>query len=343
MSEKSNTILTITIPCYNSEAYLDRAVKSTLIGLPGIEVIIVDDGSTDGTPKKADDYAAAYPEIIKVIHKENGGHGDAVMTGLNAATGKYFKVLDSDDWLGRKALAAVISFLTANDGVHSDFDMIISDYVYEKVGKHKKNRIGYRRAMPVRTSFSWDNLKHFKPWQNILMHSVIYRTKLLRETGLTLPKHTFYVDNIYVYHPLPYIKKMYYLDVDLYHYYIGRDDQSVAEKNMLKRIDQQLLVTRLLIEDHQLRTIENKKLRRYMSKYLAIMMTVSTAFLLKDGSKEAMKKRDDLWHFLKKEHKYQYKYVQKIFLGRAMQMKSAPGKAIILLGYTIAQKLLGFN
>ena len=335
-------LLTIAIPCYNSQDYLRRALKSTLIGDDRIEVIIVDDGSSDKTPEMADAYAAKYPDIIRVIHKENGGHGDAVMTGLSEAKGKYYKVLDSDDWLNRRALAAVMNFLSENESMDNSFDMIISDYVYEKSGKVHKKRINYRKVMPVRTPFTWDKLGRFMPWQNILMHSVIYRTELLRKSGIKMPKHTFYVDNIYVYHPLPYVKKIYYLDVDLYHYVIGRSDQSVNEKVMMGRIDQQILVTKLMIDDHNLRDIDNGKLRRYMSQYLAMMMTISTAFLIKIGTPESLAKRDELWSYLKK-HSSQYKYVHRHFLGKAMQMKTRPGMWIIKVGYTISQRLVGFN
>ena len=157
----NNKLLTIAIPCYNSESYLQRALKSTLIGDNRIEVLIVDDGSTDKTPEMADAYAAKYPDIIKVIHKENGGHGDAVMTGLANASGKYYKVLDSDDWLNRRALAAVMNFLAENDSMDNNFDMIISDYVYEKAGKKHKKRINYRNVMPVRTPFNWNKLGRF--------------------------------------------------------------------------------------------------------------------------------------------------------------------------------------
>ena len=338
----NNKLLTIAIPCYNSESYLQRALKSTLIGDNRIEVLIVDDGSTDKTPEMADAYAAKYPDIIKVIHKENGGHGDAVMTGLANASGKYYKVLDSDDWLNRRALAAVMNFLAENDSMDNNFDMIISDYEYEKAGKKHKKRINYRNVMPVRTPFNWNKLGRFMPWQNILMHSVIYRTTLLRKSGIEMPKHTFYVDNIYVYHPLPFVRKIYYLDVDLYHYVIGRSDQSVNEKVMMSRIDQQVLVTKLMIEDHNLRNVENGMLRRYMSQYLAMMMTISTAFLIKIGTPESLAERDKLWSFLK-EHSSQYKYVYRHFLGKAMQMKSKPGMFIIKTGYTISQKLVGFN
>ena len=338
----NDKLLTIAIPCYNSQDYLARALKSVLIGDKRIEILIVDDGSTDKTPAIADQYAHKYPDIVRVIHKENGGHGDAVMTGLANASGKYYKVLDSDDWLNRRALAAVMNFIAENEELDNSFDMIISDYVYEKLGKKHKKRIGYRGVMPVRTPFNWDKLGKFMPWQNILMHSVIYRTSLLIKTGIKMPKHTFYVDNIYVYHPLPYVKKIYYLDVDLYHYVIGRSDQSVNEKVMMGRIDQQVLVTKLMIEDHSLRNVENSMLRRYMSQYLAMMMTISSAFLIKIGTPESLAEKDALWSFLKK-HGSQYKYVHRHFLGKAMQMKSKPGMWIIKVGYTISQKLVGFN
>ena len=83
------------------------------------------------------------------------------------------------------------------------------------------------------------------------MHSVMYRTKLLRECGLELPKHTFYVDNIFVYHPLPHVKYLYYLNVNFYRYFIGRSDQSVNESVMIGRIDQQLKVNRIMIDDYK--------------------------------------------------------------------------------------------
>ena len=336
-------MLTIVIPCYNSENYMERAIRSTLVSKNDVEVIIVDDGSSDKTAEIADSYAEKYPNCIRVIHQENGGHGDAVMTGLKNATGLYFKVLDSDDWLSRKALSHVVEFLTINSQIDEYFDMLICDYVYEKVGKSKKRRVNYKHVMPVRTTFSWSDIGRFKPWENILMHTVIYRTDLLRKCKLNMPKHTFYVDNIYVYHPLPFVKRLYYLDVDLYHYYIGRSDQSVNEQVMMGRIDQQLLVTRLVIEDHSLRNIENRKLRRYMSEYLAVMMAVSTAFLIKIGTEEALQKRDDLWSYLKNDYPIQYKYINHRFLGRAMQMKNWLGVQLIKIGYDVAQKMMGFN
>ena len=109
----------------------------------------------------------------------------------------------------------------------------------------------------------------------ILMHSVIYRTGLLRDCGLELPKHTFYVDNLFVYQPLPHVQTMYYMDVNFYRYFIGREDQSVHEDVMIRRIDQQLFVNRIMIDTIAGAKNIEKNIRRYMLRYLDIIMAVS--------------------------------------------------------------------
>ncbi len=132
------------------------------------------------------------------------------------------------------------------------------------------------------------------------MHSVIYRTEVLRASGLELPKHTFYVDNLFVYQPLPQVKTIYYLNLDLYRYFVGRDDQSVNEKNVIKRVDQQLRVTRLMMNAVDLFALppEQEKLA-YMFNYFSMMMAISSIFLALDGSEEALAKRKQLWEDLK--------------------------------------------
>jgi hypothetical protein len=222
-------------------------------------------------------------------------------------------------------------------------DMLVSNYVYEKPSLNKQKVIDYRNAMPKDRIFGWSELGRFKASQNILMHSVIYRTKLLRECGLELPKHTFYVDNIYVYVPLPKVSTMYYLDVDFYRYFIGRDDQSVNETVMIGRIDQQIKITKIMIEAHDLSKLKNKKLRGYMTKYLAMMMTVSTVFLIREGSEESLAKRDELWEFLEKSNKNLYKAVKRCFLGRSMQLKGKMGNLLIMWGYQLSRKIYGFS
>ena len=209
-----------------------------------MEIIIVDDGSSDDTGAIADAYAEKYPSIVRAIHQENGGHGAGLNAGLNHATGLYFKVVDSDDWVDEASYRQILDALHNLCSAGCMLDMMISNFVYEKEGAKHKSATRYHNILPQGQLFGWEETRNFKIGKYILMHSVIYRTQLLRDCHLVLPKHTFYVDNLFVYVPLPYVKTMYYLDVDFYRYYIGREDQSVNEKNMIKNIDQQIKVTR---------------------------------------------------------------------------------------------------
>ena len=184
-------ILTIVIPCYNSAAYMDRAVESLLIGSDELEILIIDDGSSDNTSVIADEYEKNYPNIVRAIHKENGGHGDVINTGLKHANGVYFKVLDSDDWFDKNCLQKVLSILKTMINNSTSLDMLITNYVYENMSIGKSKSINYKSAMPEDKIFSWNDLGYLKYSQNILMHSVIYRTEVLKECNLVLPKHTF--------------------------------------------------------------------------------------------------------------------------------------------------------
>ncbi|MDD6207792.1 MAG: glycosyltransferase family A protein [Clostridiales bacterium] len=336
-------LLSVVVPSYNAQAYMGHAIETLLSGGEDMEILVVDDGSKDDTLKIAREYESKYPSIVRAIHKENGGHGSAVNTGLKNASGLYFKVVDSDDWVDEEALKKVLDVLRDMVENSRNLDMLIANYVYEKVSLNKQKVIHYKGAMPEERIFGWSDTGHFKNSQNILMHSVIYRTKLLRDCNLELPEHTFYVDNIFVYTPLPYVKTMYYMDVDLYRYFIGRDDQSVNETVMMGRVDQQIRVTKIMIDSHDLTKIKNKKLRHYMVKYLVMMMTVSTVFLVKEGSEESLRKKEELWDYLKTKNKRLYQAVNRYFLGWSMQRKSKAGRKIIVWGYHISRKIFGFS
>ena len=204
-------LLSFAIPCYNSESYMKHCIESILPGGEDVEIIIVDDGSTkDRTAEIADEYAKKYPSIVKAVHQENGGHGEAVNTGLKNATGLYFKVVDSDDWVDIDAYMKILEKLRQFKDEGSQIDMVLANYVYEKEGaKHKK--VMRQTGFPKDRIFTWSDIKHFYKGHYILMHSVIYRTELLKKCRMQLPKHTFYVDNIYVYKPLPYVRTIYYM------------------------------------------------------------------------------------------------------------------------------------
>jgi len=336
-------LLTAAIPCYNSAAYMSHAIETLLSGGEEMEIIIVNDGSSDDTQKIAEEYQAKYPTIIRVIKQENGGHGEAVNTGLANAKGVYFKVVDSDDWVNEKALRQVMDTLKLLIADGKSPDLFLANYVYEKVDAKKKKVINYNWALPKEQIFTWDDMMHFKQSQNILMHSTIYRTNLLKSCGIRLPKHTFYVDNIFVFQPLPFVKTLYYMDVNLYRYFIGREDQSVNEQVMIRRIDQQLRITKIMIESHDLEQIKSKKLQNYMVKYLSMMMVVSSVFLIKENTAESLAKKEDLWDYLKNYDKWLYKKIRNLILGRSMNLPGKFGRKVVELGYNITRKIYGFN
>lgn len=336
-------LLSIAIPSYNSENYLRNCIESLLPGGEEVEIIVVNDGSKDGTAAIADEYAAKYPTIVKAVHQENGGHGEAVNAGLRNATGLYYKVVDSDDWVNLEAYQKILEKLSELVKSGDMVDMFISNYVYEKEGKKYKKVMQYRSAFPVDQVFSWSDVKFLHVGQYILMHSVIYRTQMLKECGLELPKHTFYVDNIYVYHPLPYVKKMYYMDVNFYRYYIGRNDQSVNEKVMIGRIDQQLLVTKRIIDDCDVWKIKNKKLRKYMISYVEIMMTVSSILAIRSKTEENLAKKKALWQYLKAKDERLYHRIRRSVMGNTMNLPGRSGRKISVAAYKVAQMVVGFN
>ena len=335
--------ISFAIPCYNSQDYMAHAIESILPGGDEVEIIIVNDGSKDKTSQIAHEYMDKYPDIIKVIDKENGGHGDAVNAGLANASGKYFKVVDSDDWVDEEALHKILMLMRHLEEDNEHIDMLISNYVYEKVGVTHKKCIHYRNVLPQDEVFRWDDIGHFRLDQYILMHSVIYRTDMLKLSQMRLPKHTFYVDNIYVYYPLPHVRKIYYLDVDFYRYFIGREDQSVNEKVMIARVDQQIFVTKTMIDMYQLKKVTSKKLRQYMINYLAIMMTVSSILLIRSKEKENLEKKKELWLYLKKRDMKTYIKIRYGILGQTMNIPGKSGRKISSLAYTVARRIIGFN
>ena len=336
-------LLSIAIPSYNAEGFMRKCIESLLPGGEEVEIIIVNDGSKDGTGAIADEYAEKYPTIVKAVHQENGGHGEAVNAGLRNATGLYYKVVDSDDWVNEEAYLKILNKLAELVKSGDMVDMLISNYVYEKEGRKRKKVMQYRTAFPTDTVFTWDDVKFLHVGQYILMHSVIYRTQMLKDCGLELPKHTFYVDNIYVYHPLPYVKKMYYMDVNFYRYYIGREGQSVQEEVMIGRIDQQIRVNKILIDDCDVWKLKNKKLRNYMISYLEIMMTVSSILAIRSKTEENLAKKKELWQYLKAKDLRSYKKIRRSIMGNTMNLPGEGGRKISVAAYKIAQMVVGFN
>ncbi|ENH96082.1 hydrolase [Gracilibacillus halophilus YIM-C55.5] len=336
-------LLSIVIPCYNSQDYMRYCIESLLPGGDEVEVLIVNDGSSDQTAEIANMYAQKYPYIVRAIHQKNGGHGEAVNTGLRNASGLFFKVVDSDDWVDIRSYVKILDTIRNLYGKGKYVDLLISNFVYEKEGAKYKKIMKYQNVLPEGKVFTWDETKNFRRGQYLLMHSVMYRTQLLKSCGLELPKHTFYVDNLYVYTPLAYVKNMYYVNVDFYRYFIGREDQSVQEHMMIKRIDQQLKVNKLMIDEAQHKYVENDHLRHYLLRHLEIVTVVSSILLIRSGTKENIQKKKALMHYIKHNDIQLYRNLKYGIMGRLINLPGRIGRQISIGAYKISQRLVGFN
>ena len=341
-------LLTIAVPCYNSQDYMEKCIESLVVGGEEVEILIVNDGSADNTAEIADRLEERYPGIVRAIHQPNKGHGGAVNTGLENASGLYFKVVDSDDKVKASAFKSILDKLREYKDAEEKIDLLISNFVYDKEGQAHKKVMQYRSALPVNRMFTWDETRHFKKGQYILMHSVIYRTQLLKDCGMRLPEHCFYVDNIYVFEPMPSVKNMYYLDVNFYYYFIGRDDQSVNQEVMIRRHDQQSRVNRIMYDyfSDSVRDgrIEKKShLYKYMYNYLEIITTITSVLAIISQDEEKIAIKDDLWEYLdQKDHELYLKLKRGPF-GAAVHLPGKAGSKVVSAAYTIAREIFGFN
>ena len=249
-------LLTVTVPCYNSQDYMRNCIESLLPGGDRVEIIIINDGSKDNTGIIADAYAAKYPGIVKVVHQENGGHGEGINQGLRHATGNYYYV-------------------------HSD-----------GIGDRS---INYSNALPQNKIFIWDETKRFLPHQMLTIHSCTFRTECMRQCGGELPRKTFYEDNLMVCRTLPHVQKLYYLNVDLYRYWIGRAGQSVQKDVMMTRYTHQVLCTELCFKSFRFDEVKNKMLRKYLEHELFLMFGISILYTRMNKSEETDEAIRQMW------------------------------------------------
>lgn len=180
-------LLSIVVCCYNSQDYMAHAIESLLVGGERVEIIIIDDGSKDNTGKIADDFQAKYPTIIKVVHQPNGGHGAGVQAGIREATGTFFKVVDSDDWVDPEAYETMLKQIEEKG---DKVDLFVNDYTYFH-GDEKGDTIRFGNRIPRNEIVTWDKVKRLALSQNLLIHSCMFKTKILKDSDIHIPTHTY--------------------------------------------------------------------------------------------------------------------------------------------------------
>lgn len=219
-------ILTISIAAYNVEKYIDETLSSCIADryMDELEVLVINDGSTDQTINIAQKYVQRYPDTFRIISKENGGYGTTVNTGMKEATGKYFKLLDGDDWFDQAALCEFIEILK-----QEECDLVITDFVE----KYESGRTTLQRIdAAYGESYHLKNQMFFLP-----MHAVCYKTSILKNNSVKLEKRILYTDTEFKLYPLFYVKSFSHYPLFLYEYRLGREEQSVSLKNSCRHMD----------------------------------------------------------------------------------------------------------
>lgn len=236
-------LLSIVIPSYNAEKWMADCLESLLFSFSDkLEIIVVNDGSTDKTSDIAHQYSSKY-DFIKVIDKENGGHGSGINVGLINATGLYFKVLDSDDHLDKDGLLNLINYIEKHLKDNNLPDVYVADYVSVCLEKNDRNVMSVKKYFnKVEEIITPDMVKKMPMGAFMLMHSVYVKTELLKNTNMHLIEKTFYEDNQFLYHVVIHAHTYFHLDKEIYLYTVGRKEQSIALSSMMKNYQHQLRV-----------------------------------------------------------------------------------------------------
>ena len=238
-------VLSIGVACYNVEDYVGRAIASySDARFDGrLEVLLVDDGSKDGTAVLLDEAAAAWPGIFRAIYKENGGHGSAVNAALDAACGRYFRVVDGDDWVSADELAKLLDILEGET-----VDLVVDEKVEVLLSTMEETAHPLPEDVPTgeRLPFAYV-MERPELWPLVMIHTLTMRTEMLRAAGIHLLEHTFYVDLELVVKATLAAADVRFERLRVYRYLVGNATQSVADAGYVRHFDDHTRVCKELL------------------------------------------------------------------------------------------------
>lgn len=264
-------VLTIAVAAYNVAPYIAQCLDSFVDEklLPALDIVVIDDGSTDATARIVRKYIKRFPESFRLVSQENGGYGAAVNHALALAQGEYFKTVDGDDWVDTKELLTVVCYLMDN---RERSDVVVTDYCWVRHRDGKEIR-------RIKTDFAQKQYQHIYSFDEIAdkvylnMHAVTIRTALLQSHNIQLDEHCFYVDAQYVLRPVPYIETVVFLPGIVYQYRLGTDGQSMNLESMQKNYLQHEKVLQSIIRLYEQEDKSSLAKRAYLAKGAAKLMT----------------------------------------------------------------------
>lgn len=303
-------LLTVAVPSYNVEQYLNQCLDSFADDRlkAGLEVIIVDDGSQDRTAEIAREYVEKYPEIFRLISKENGGHGSAVNTGMDHATGKYFRIVDGDDWVHTDNMVKLLEVLEK-----SESDIVVD----EKREVHMVT--GDTQFFPLPDSVGRDWEYEFtdiceKPEviDCMMMHTMNTKTELLRANAIHLLEHIFYVDYEYIVKATTCAKTVTFVDLEIYQYLVGNVNQSVNHQNYVRRYDHHDKVTREMCAFADAYE-GDEKIAAYLARRVCLIIHthMNISLIFNENRKEGLAQAKEFRSYLKEKHPHFFELTAK--------------------------------
>ena len=252
-----NKLLSVIIPSYNMQDYLHRSVDSLLNNqvMDDIEIVIVNDGSTDATSAIANAYQEEYPNSIVVVDKQNGHYGSAVNAGIQIATGRYLKVLDADDWFDNSEFVKYVKQLAAIETV----DVVFTHWTLRNVNT-QQSISSKRHGYPYNVKLQVDSLAlNFEPNYFYSLYGLTYRTQFLKDIGYKQTEGVCYTDTEYAYYPMMKAQTVTFIDAEVYQYYVGREGQSVDPSVKQKNISHYYKILQRLIATYEIPATPTRK------------------------------------------------------------------------------------
>lgn len=272
-------VLSISIAAYNSEKFISQALDSCLHHeiVDEIEIFVIDDGGTDSTLEIARQYEEKFPNTVIPVHKKNGGYGSTVNYAIEHSKGKYFRLLDGDDWLEKDNLPKYISYLKSCDD-----DLVLTRMCHEYLvsGKSVVSQDDWLHCVGKRTT-----LDEFLPRTYAGMWEITYKTAILKDHPINLPEHTLYTDHIYIMKPIPYIKTVSCLDTIIYHYRLESEGQSVSPESRIKHSEEIIMVSEILNKYFEEKCQSSKNRQYAIERARRCYMEAFRTQLLKPKSK----------------------------------------------------------
>ena len=304
-------ILSVVVPSYNVEQYLDKGLTSYADDRFNgrLEIIVVNDGSKDRTQEIAEGYAAKWPNIINVINKENGGHGSAVNAGIDNAKGKYFRIIDGDDWINTDNMAGLLDYLES-----SEADIVVDNKREVHMVTGDTEYFGSPKKVELEKTYNFTDVcldEEITP--NIMIHTMSIKTDILQKNKIHLLEGIFYVDIEFIIKSTVLAKTIEFVDLEIYQYLVGNVNQSVNYKNYVKRFDHHKQVTRELIRfatDYQTDSII---LRQYLDRRLCLLINthMNIALIYDEDRKQGLARAKDFRKYLAATNPIYYKRTTK--------------------------------